>query len=136
MLVVILIGFVPSYPVMYQAEASEPLPPVIQVEVKEVVEVKSVKEMVEEEFGVGHIMVTVAKCESGIRQFKENGEPLKSHYGTDDIGVYQINQVHLETLEKLGLDRNKTEDNIKFARYLYDKNGLRDWSASKECWGK
>lgn len=130
--VLALLSLVPSQAVGYQASIE-------QVEVREVTNVKkkTVKEMVEDEFGVGHIMVEVARCESGWRQFKEDGSVLMSHYGTDDAGVFQINKVHLPELKLLNLDRNKTLDNIAFARVLYDRNGLRDWEASRvTCWGK
>jgi len=67
-------------------------------------------------------------------QFDRNGDPLWSE--TRDAGACQINiPIHNETAEKMGLDVvNSEQDNIAYAKYLYDKNGTRDWIASKACW--
>lgn len=95
----------------------------IEVETEE----RRIERLVREEFKDAPIMVEVARCESG---FKNVPSP------TGDFGPYQVNQVHLKTLAEMELDRTKVEDNIKYARYLYMKNGLRDWQNSKGCWGK
>lgn len=136
---ILVLAQVPSTTI-YVAEASEPLKPVVYESVYESVVKKKVtgaleapilpliqsetpetiKELIEKEFGVGHVMVRVAMCESGLKHLTKEGTVLKSHYGTDDLGVFQINGVHKETLQKLGLDRTKIEDNIKFAKYLYE----------------
>lgn len=44
-----------------------------------------------------------------------------------DWGIAQINSAHDAELTRLGLDKNKREDNLKYAGILYDKNGLKDW---------
>jgi len=72
-------------------------------------------------------MIKVAQCESGLRNVP--GQL------SDDGGIFQINIVHKNELAKQGLDRFVIEDNIKFARYLYDNGGLAHWKASKYCWG-
>ena len=40
--------------------------------------------------------------------------------GTIDCGLWQINDIHLPELKRLGLDRLDPEDATKFARILYD----------------
>lgn len=96
----------------------------IEVETEE----HKIERLIREEFTDAPLMVEVARCESSFRNV-----PGRL---SDDFGPFQVNYVHLETLEKMGLDRTKVEDNIKYARYLYDKNGLRDWENSKHCWSK
>ncbi len=76
------------------------------------------------------IMLEVARCESGL-------DPLadREHLNVD-VGLFQINQVHLVRLNELGLERRNIDDNITYARLLYDGSGLSAWYMSKDCWGK
>lgn len=77
----------------------------------------------------------IAECESGNKQFYENGEVVRSH--TKDIGLYQINEpIHYLKAKSMGLDIYKEPDNEAYAIYLWTQNGYRDWSASKKCWSK
>ena len=73
-----------------------------------------------------HIAVAVAKCESGLNPKAYNPN---NKNGTTDSGIFQLNSVHQKTIERMGLDIWKPEDNVKFARYLYEKAGNRftDW---------
>lgn len=74
------------------------------------------------------IMVEVARCESGL-------DPLADRKNLNvDVGLFQINQVHITRLGELGLDRRDLHDNLTYARMLYDANGLNDWLMSKHCW--
>lgn len=80
------------------------------------------------------IMVTVAKCESGL-------DPLADRINYDgrtgiDVGLFQINQVHLPRLRQLGFDRKNLHDNLAYTRMLYDEQGLGPWYMSKHCWSK
>ena len=92
-----------------------------QVEIKE----KSIEDKIREEFADAPVMIFIAKCESGFKNV-----PSK----TGDFGPFQINQVHLNTLKTLGLDRTNVDDNIKFARYLYNQKGTQPWYMSAKCW--
>jgi len=68
-------------------------------------------------------MVKVATCESQL-----NPDAI----GPDgrDHGVFQIRDIH-------NAGNMFDEDaNIAFARVIYDRNGLRDWDASRWCWYK
>lgn len=81
-----------------------------------------------ETFPEAPIMVVVARCESGL-------DPTADRESRGvDVGLFQINQVHLPTLNRMGLDRWDLEDNLTYARMLYDNAGLRDWYMSEHCW--
>jgi hypothetical protein len=71
-------------------------------------------------------MVKVLKCESQFQQFK-NGKPLMSP--TSDVGISQINQIHWKEAKALKLDIfNSMEDNLKMAKIIYDKEGIKAWT--------
>ena len=80
------------------------------------------------------VMLKIAKCESGLKQHDDNGNVLVS--STSDTGAFQINQVHNENLNKLKLDPRKLDDNVRYAKMLFDASGTRDWYKSKGCWSK
>ena len=44
-----------------------------------------------------------------------------------EIGMFQIMLFHIPAARKLGLNIYEPEDNMKFALYLFEKNGLKDW---------
>lgn len=127
------VGILISYALTAQAEIIVYNAPEIEtkeVVVKVVPETKQqrIERLIREEFVDAPIMVKVARCES---RFKNVPGEL-----SDDFGPFQINQIHLPELKQLGLDRTKVEDNIKFARILYKRNGLKDWENSRHCWSK
>ena len=73
----------------------------------------------------------LAACyrESGLKQFDSDGKVVvnKNKNGTTDTGICQINSVHDTELAKLSLDKNKLEDNLEFAKILYEREGLKPW---------
>jgi hypothetical protein len=94
------------------------------------------------------VLQRVAACESSgdpnapPRQFKADGSVL---WGNDpktgepverDCGEFQINTwAHADELQSLGLDVcHSQSDNDAYALILYERNGLKDWSASQQCW--
>lgn len=82
------------------------------------------------------IMQKIAWCESGHRQFDENGEVLRGRQNPQDVGLFQINEYyHLEDSKKLGYDIYTIEGNIAYALYLYQQQGTTPWNWSRECWG-
>ena len=100
----------------------------MEAEVRELtVEEKIIKELGEEFIGI-------AKCESGIRQFNEDGTVLTSR--TSDKGIFQINQVHWKKAKELNLDIDTIDGNIAYAKLLKENNGTRDWHMSAHCWKK
>jgi hypothetical protein len=90
----------------------------------------SIEEEILRVFPDAPIMVEVARCESQL-------DPLADReHRNVDVGLFQINQVHLPKLAELGLDRRNLHDNLTYARMLYDWNGLNDWYMSRNCWSK
>jgi hypothetical protein len=94
------------------------------------------KERIEEEvmrvFPDAPIMLKVMRCEGGYDIDAYN--PTNNSH---DKGLFQVStKYHGAEVKRLGLDMNDPIDNIKYARILYDKNGLADWQASKPCWSK
>ena len=55
--------------------------------------------------------------------------------GSNDCGVFQISQRYHPELTKSG-DCFDIKDNIRMARELYDKSGLRPWVHSSKEWMK
>jgi soluble lytic murein transglycosylase-like protein len=53
---------------------------------------------------------------------------------TRDIGLFQINSIHLAEAKKMGLNLKDPDDNATFAIHLIKQNGLRDWYSSKKNW--
>lgn len=76
-------------------------------------------------------MLKIAFCESHYRAMAIH----LNDNGTRDFGPFQVNEIHRQTALKRGLDIEDPIDNIKYARLLFEKNGTRDWNASKKCWG-
>jgi len=65
------------------------------------------------------------------------GTVLKGDKDKRDTGVMQINLFyHAKTLDKLGLNAHDLDDNVRYARYLYEKNGAKPWMASSKCWAR
>lgn len=94
----------------------------------------TVKAHIEGVFGTSSPMVDVAICESSLRQFDAPNHVLRGEITPADTGVFQISvDYHGDEAKTLGFDIYSLDGNIAFAKYLYDKNGLKDWSASKKC---
>lgn len=78
-------------------------------------------------------LLKVAFCESSLQQFDKNGNPLLSK--TDDIGVFQISAPnHALEAEKMNINLNTLDGNVKFAKWLYDTQGIGAWDSSRKCW--
>lgn len=83
------------------------------------------------------VMVEVARCESRFRHYDKDGDILRGEKNNSDRGVMQINEFyHNENSEKLGFDILTLEGNTSYARYLFEKYGLKPWKSSAKCWGK
>lgn len=111
-----------------QPTAATSTPPLEIVETLDTSSTEYIVKRILETFPEAPIMVNVARCESGL-----NPSADRANLGVD-VGLFQINQVHLVTLNRLGLDRWDLEDNLTYARMLFDNAGLRDWYMSKHCW--
>lgn len=73
----------------------------------------------------GQMDVLAAFCRESNFDNRKIGQ---NENGSTDTGIAQINSAHDAELKRLGLDKNKLEDNLRYARILYDKNGLLDWT--------
>lgn len=123
----------PKIPETTQPEVTEEIVTTPRTPVSQPVYSLSEQQVVDEILKVfpdAPIMVHVARCESGL-------DPLADRAGKNvDVGLFQINQVHLDRLSVLGLDRRDLHDNLTYARMLYDARGLGDWYMSEHCWSK
>jgi peptidoglycan hydrolase-like protein with peptidoglycan-binding domain len=96
----------------------------------------AVKQEAQKVFQDAPVLVNVAKCESGFRQYTNaSGAVLHGGTGNDMIGVMQINSnVHTGTAASLGDNINTLDGNLEYAKYLYDKEGTAPWISSSPCW--
>jgi len=86
---------------------------------------------VREAFADAPVMIAVAKCESGYRQFASEGVVLRGGAGKGYIGIFQIGEsLHAGRASSLGQDIYTTQGNIAYARHLYDEQGSVPW---REC---
>jgi hypothetical protein len=92
---------------------------------------------IKEVFGKdAEIAIKIATCESGLKQFDDKGQVVTGTI-TPDKGLFQISLPHhSKKLKELGLDPDKLDDNVKYAKYLFDKSQTDSWRASKKCWSK
>jgi len=83
------------------------------------------------------ILERIAFCESGNRQFDEDGHIIRGSVHPPDTGRFQINKaVHATSARELGFDLDTLEGNTAFAVHLYEEQGTRPWKASEKCWNK
>jgi hypothetical protein len=95
------------------------------------------------------ILDRIARAESHASQFctaalakvnmchsYEIGSPLirPNPNGTYDVGMYQINSIHLAAALALGFDVYTEKGNRAFAEYLFTTQGTEPWSASRSNW--
>lgn len=98
---------------------------------------QTVQEYVKTYFADEPIMISIARCESRFRQYDKDGSVFRGAINNKDVGIMQINEFyHSAAAAKLGLDLHKLEDNVAYARYLYEKEGTTPWNSSSPCWGK
>ena len=81
------------------------------------------------------VLAEIAKCESGFTHYLRNGSVLRGRANSLDIGVMQINErYHNERAKALGMNIYNFEGNLSYAKHLYEKEGVKPWSASSKCW--
>ena len=98
---------------------------------------KNVERFINDYFADIPVLADIAKCESRFRQFNSNGDVLRGNKNRYDRGVMQINILyHAETAEGLGLDVHNLDDNVAYARYLYERQGAKPWMSSSACWAR
>jgi hypothetical protein len=75
-------------------------------------------------------MIQVAKMESRFTHYKEDGTVLEGWITKGDLGLFQISRPHWQKeADRLGLNLHNIVDNVKMARYIYDKQGITAWVA-------
>ena len=83
------------------------------------------------------ILLKISKCESGGKQFKENGRVIRGKVTPSDIGKFQINEVIWnDKARELGFDIFTEEGNTQFAVWLLNNYGSAPWYLSSNCWNK
>lgn len=91
---------------------------------------------VKEYFANTPILASIARCESGNRQFDASGNVLRGRVNSSDVGVMQINErYHAARAKALGYDLHTLEGNLGYAAKLYKEQGTRPWISSSPCWG-
>lgn len=97
---------------------------------------RELEKYLREHFADTPILIEIARCESTLVHFREDGTLMRGRVDSADVGVMQINErYHLENAKKLGLDIYTIEGNVEYAKYLYKKFGSKPWKASSPCWG-
>ena len=98
---------------------------------------KNVEKFLKDYFSDTPILAKIGKCESRNRHFNSRGEVLRGEKNAYDRGVMQINLLyHEKDAEKLGLNLHNIDDNVAYAKYLYEKQGAKPWMSSSACWSK
>ena len=85
---------------------------------------------------LGSDMLPVIACESGFRQYNDDGSVLRSK--TNDIGIAQIHiNVWEEKAKELGYDIYTPMGNILMAKYIKQVQGIKAWMAlTSPCYKK
>lgn len=73
--------------------------------------------------------IAVATCESNLNPKAYNP---RNPDGSVDRGLMQINSTHDKRMQSLGLDPWDPEDNVAFARMLYDESGWHPWVCNRK----
>jgi hypothetical protein len=108
-----------------------------EIEAEPVKNVDNVEAYVRAYYRETPILAEVARCESQFRQVGKDGKVLRGRVVPDDLGVMQVNAYfHEDTAKKLGFDLYSLDGNLAYAKNLYERQGLRPWSASAPCWDK
>lgn len=108
-----------------------------EVPARVVVDSASIEHEVRAYFADIPLLAEVAWCESRFVQTDPTtGEVKRGHLNSSDLGVMQINEYyHGAEARRMGLDLHTLRGNLAYARYLYEREGTRPWSASEFCWG-
>lgn len=77
--------------------------------------------------------MSIALCESGVRQFDWYGDVILNHEGSGAAGIFQIMPFHRVMARKMNIDIDTVSGNVQFARSLYDWYGWSPWLASNNC---
>lgn len=95
----------------------------------------NVQRFIEDYFYDIPVLQKIAFCESSFRHYNKDGSLRVGKVNKHDLGVMQINELyHEKEATSLGLDLRSIDDNVAFARHLYEREGSRPWNSSSKCW--
>ncbi|OGE73786.1 MAG: hypothetical protein A3I07_02300 [Candidatus Doudnabacteria bacterium RIFCSPLOWO2_02_FULL_42_9] len=78
-------------------------------------------------FADAPIMIDIARCETGFRQYKADGSPVYDPTGTY-VGIFQIaERIHSPKATAMGFDVRTIDGNLRYTRYLYENSGTNPW---------
>ncbi len=81
------------------------------------------------------VLARIAFCESTFKHNDTNGSVLRGKVDSKDVGIMQINErYHGKQAKDLGYDIYTLRGNMAYARYLFEKQGVKPWNASSACW--
>ena len=105
---------------------------------KAIVKPITLQAYVREYFSETPVLAEIVRCESGFRQIDATtGKLLRGQVNKSDVGLMQVNEYyHEQKAQDLGFDLSTINGNLDYAKYLYDKEGTKPWSASMKCWDK
>lgn len=127
----VLVSLLYGSPVTALAAQDHP----VETPVVQIAQPYTLESHVREYFKDTPVLAEVARCESTFRHILSNGKTLRGEVNPDDVGVMQINEeYHAKTATRMGLDLKKIDDNLAYAKYLYQKEGLKPWMSSSKCW--
>ncbi|OHA89838.1 MAG: hypothetical protein A2832_00930 [Candidatus Zambryskibacteria bacterium RIFCSPHIGHO2_01_FULL_44_22b] len=107
------------------------------VDYQPITDPENVEKFLKDYFADIPLLAKIAECESTNRQYNSKGVVLRGKKNTYDRGVMQINILyHQEKAEEMELDLHDIDDNVAFARHLYEKFGAKPWMSSSACWSK
>ena len=104
--------------------------------VREVAPAKSTEDIVRAYFKDIPVLAEIARCESSFQHELADGSILSGKTDPADTGVMQINKrYHQAAANAMQLDLDDLQENMEYARHLFETQGTRPWSASMPCWG-
>jgi len=74
----------------------------------------------------------IAWCESRMQLHAKN----HNANGTVDRGLLQVNSIHKEAAEDMGLNLAWGPDRLEYGVALLANQGTAPWYASEDCWNK
>jgi hypothetical protein len=81
------------------------------------------------------VMVEIARCESGLRQYTASGSVLRGGWSNKMIGLFQLHETyHRSAALRMGYNIDTLLGNLAYARELYRSEGTTPWNSSKHCW--
>lgn len=82
------------------------------------------------------VMIDIARCESGLRQYSAPGMTLRGGWQGKMIGLFQLHETyHRSVALSKGYNIDTLLGNVLYARELHRAEGTVPWRSSQHCWG-